>query len=259
MHEQTQRRILLENGISNALKENEFYLVYQPVFQTHNRQLTGFEALIRWQSSTGLIPPDEFIPIAEKSHQIITIGRWIVSQAIQQIGLWNKNRREPLKIAINLSPAQLCDNGFVALVKNLCESHHVAPQLIEFELTETAILESNEQTLAILDDIVRLGCTLALDDFGTGYSSIAHLHSIPLSTVKIDKSLLPVESSSKKTTALLTGLVYMLKALNFNIVAEGIETETHEKICKALNVTSLQGFYYDAGLSVAHINERYIK
>jgi predicted signal transduction protein with EAL and GGDEF domain len=259
MHEQTKRRLILENGIANALKDNEFYLIYQPVFQTQTRKLTGFEALIRWQSSSGLIPPDEFIPIAEKSFQIITIGRWVVSQAIQQISVWNKSRNQLLKIAINLSPAQLCDSEFVVIVKSLCKRYEVAPECIEFELTETAILESNEQTLAFLDDLVRFGCSLALDDFGTGYSSIAHLSSIPLSAVKLDKSLLPIESSPDRVTALITGLVYMLKTLNLNIVAEGVETEAHEKLCKTLNVTSLQGFYYDPGLNVADIHERYIK
>ncbi|MDN2658433.1 MULTISPECIES: putative bifunctional diguanylate cyclase/phosphodiesterase [Neptunomonas] len=261
MQHETQRRLALENGIPKALKDNEFFLVYQPVFSVDNSQLCGFEALIRWQSPAGLIPPDEFIPIAEQSFQIVEIGRWVAEQAIQQISAWNKLRSKNnlLSIAINLSPTQLNDLEFPAIVKRICNAHQLAPSLVEFELTETAILESNSSTLAVLDQLVELGCTLALDDFGTGYSSISHLNSIPLTTVKLDKSLMPLNEKRNKTDALVTGLVQMLKILELDIVAEGVETEQHKTLCQNLNVTRQQGYYFDPGLTAHAVTERYLK
>ena len=135
----------------------------------------------------------------------------------------------------------------------------MAPSLVEFELTETAILESNSSTLAVLDQLVELGCTLALDDFGTGYSSISHLNSIPLTTVKLDKSLMPLNEKRNKTDALVTGLVQMLKILELDIVAEGVETEQHKTLCQNLNVTRQQGYYFDPGLTAHAVTERYLK
>ncbi|SIS40927.1 GGDEF domain-containing response regulator [Neptunomonas antarctica] len=264
MHEQTQRRLTLENNLSKAIVNNEFFLVYQPVFNTSDMSLTGFEALIRWQSPTELISPAEFIPIAEKSHQIVQIGRWVVSQAIQQIAAWNTLLTQPLKMAINLSGAQLRDKEFIPLVERLCRTHNVSPSFIEFELTETTLLEINDVTHAFLNDIIALGCTLALDDFGTGYSSISHLHNTPLSCVKLDKSMLPngQHNPSKhdrdKKVTLMTGLVKMLQTLDLVIVAEGVETEENEQLCKSLGITKVQGFYYDPGLSASDINQRYV-
>ncbi|MFY0657814.1 MAG: EAL domain-containing protein [Neptunomonas phycophila] len=261
MQHETQRRLALENGIPKALKENEFFLVYQPVFSVDNSLLCGFEALIRWQSKAGLIPPDEFIPIAEQSFQIIEIGRWVAEQAIRQLSAWNKLRshNNQLSIAINLSPTQLNDLEFPAIIKRICNAHQLAPSLVEFELTETAILESNSSTLAVLDQLVELGCTLALDDFGTGYSSISHLNSIPLTTVKLDKSLMPLNEKRNKTDALVTGLVQMLKILELDIVAEGVETAQHKTLCQSLNVTRQQGYYFDPGLTAHAVAERYLK
>jgi diguanylate cyclase (GGDEF)-like protein len=261
MHQETQRRLSLENGIPKALKENEFFLVYQPVFTVATDELCGFEALIRWQSKNGLIPPDEFIPIAEQSYHIIEIGRWVAEQAIQQISEWNQQRtpETQLSIAINLSPTQLNDLEFPAIIKSICKRSQLEPALIEFELTETALLESNKTTLAVLEQLVELGCTLALDDFGTGYSSISHLNSIPLRTVKLDKSLMPLNDAHRKTNALITGLVQMLKTLELDIVAEGVETAGHKELCKHLAVTRLQGFYFDPGLTAQAISERYLQ
>lgn len=258
MQDHIERRLTLENGLAQALQKREFFLCYQPMFNVQSKALEGFEALIRWQSAQGLIMPDEFIPVSEQSHQIIGIGRWVLSEAVRQLGLWNRGRSIPLRMAINISANQLADTDLPSITKALCAEHHIEPDLLEFELTETALLDNSSVRVATLEALVGLGCSLALDDFGTGYSSIAHLQNTPLSTVKLDRSMMPSADEAGKSTALLNGLVAMLKELNLSIVAEGVETRAHEQLCQTLGVHRLQGFYYCEGVSAQNITQRYL-
>jgi diguanylate cyclase (GGDEF)-like protein len=259
MQEQTQRRLMLESGLSQALNKHEFVLHYQPVFDLEATALLGFEALIRWQSEGGLVSPDEFIPVAEQAHYINDIGRWVIAEAVHQLSTWNNNRAVPLTMAINISPMQLSDKELPNIIESLCKEYDVAPSLLEFELTETALMNNDNTKTQALSNILALNCSLALDDFGTGYSSISHLQNTPLKTVKIDRSLMPLEGSDdKKQTALLTGLVQMIKALDLSVVAEGIETAAHESLCRTLGVDRVQGYYYSPGLSSNEIAERYL-
>jgi len=258
MQEKTQRRLLLENGLSQALEKREFHLCYQPVFNAQSLKLEGFEALIRWQTSQGLISPDEFIPVAEQTLHIVEIGNWVISEAIRQLGIWNGSRTKPLRMAINISAKQLSEDLLATNIEALCVEHNVSPHLLDIELTETALFKSSRESVAVLKSIVDLNCNLALDDFGTGYSSISHLQNTPLTIVKLDKSLMPSGEGDKKTAALLKGLVQMLNALGLTIVAEGIETLEHQQLCQSLGVHRLQGFYYSAGLSPDEITTKYL-
>ena len=258
MQDRAQQLLTLENGLSMAMERQEFYLYYQPVFQAQTLKLVGFESLIRWKSPQGMVPPDIFIPVAEQTQHIMAIGRWVIAEAISQLGIWNRERAEPMCMAINISAKQLADTELPAFINALCEQHNVAPHLLEFELTETALLENVSARIAVLEGIVGLNCTLALDDFGTGYSSIAHLQNTPLNTVKLDKSLMPTANGQQKATALLNGLVQMLKALNLTIVAEGVEIQTHERLCQTLEVDRLQGFHYSVALPAHEISRQYL-
>ncbi|MBA6287462.1 GGDEF domain-containing response regulator [Colwellia sp. MB3u-4] len=257
MQEQFLQQYQIEANLVGALERDEFILHYQPIVDTVTLQVIGFEALIRWNFQNTLHFPDSFIPIAESSRAIIDIGRWVIAQAIYQISTWNLQSDKALSIAINLSSVQLADRTLISFIKSLIEKYQVPPALIEFELTETALLDNSSQAIAVIESISQLGCHIALDDFGTGFSSVSHLQNFPINTVKIDKSLM-LASHEPKTRALVDGLTAMLHSLGLNIVAEGIEDENNLRLCQQLNIQRIQGYFFSKPLSTACIEKKYL-
>lgn len=256
MQEQFLERYQIEANLIGAVERNEFILHYQPVFETASRKVIGFEALIRWNFQDKLLYPDSFITIAECSRIIIDIGRWVIEQAVYQLSIWNLHPNKEYSIAINLSSVQLSDKTLFTFINDTLQKYHVNPKLIEFELTETALIENSIQSVDTLVSLSNLGCNIALDDFGTGFSSVSHLLNFPISTVKIDKSLI-MSSGEKKTQALITGLSAMLKSLSLNIVAEGIENEHSLHFCQQLNIQRAQGYYFSKPLKAEDIEKFY--
>ena len=263
MQKQFLARIDVENRLRIAIKAKSFELHYQPVFNGNDLNEVGYEALIRWVADDKPMRPDEFIPIAEETRLINELGQWIIEQAIYQLSLWNKQPEEnrdssqARKMAINLSPVQLSDTKLSSFIQDCLNKYNVQAEKIEFELTETALLDVSEQTVKVIESISSLGCKIALDDFGTGYSSISHLHQFPIDTVKIDKSLMPTGSGkdNDKAFRLVKGLVAMANSLELNIVAEGVETLEQVEMCQKLNIQCLQGFFLSKPLSVSHIDD----
>jgi diguanylate cyclase (GGDEF)-like protein len=265
MQKQFLARLEAENRLRKAIKAKSFELHYQPVFNGSNLNEIGHEALIRWVADDNPMYPDEFIPIAEETRLINDLGRWIIEQAICQLSIWashdkaNTNSKgkkvKPRKMAINLSPVQLVDIELTSFIKKCLKKYNVKAEDIEFELTETALLDVTEKTIKVIKKISELGCKIALDDFGTGYSSISHLHQFPIDTVKIDKSLMPTSKNESKNYKLVKGLVAMANSLELNIVAEGVETLAQVEICQTLKIQCLQGFFLSKPLSVASIND----
>ncbi len=257
MQRQSQRRLLLENGLIQAMNNGDFTLAFQPLLNAQDGSIFGFEVLLRWQYELQTIAPDEFIPIAEEAHLMIDIGRWVISQSIKQLAQWNKNRQQPFHLAINVSAVQLADSGLPEWIKNECERAQISPSLLEFEITETALIDNIASRSEMLQSIRDLGSTLALDDFGTGYSSIAHLQNFPLTAVKLDKSIMTDNQGSEKSRALISGLTQMLKALKMEVVAEGIETRANADLCRSLGVDRLQGYYYSKPITAAEVSQTY--
>jgi diguanylate cyclase (GGDEF)-like protein len=257
MQKQFLQQYQIEANLVGALERDEFILHYQPIVDTTTSQVIGFEALIRWNFQNTLHFPDNFIPIAESSRAIIEIGRWVIAQAISQISIWNLQSDKALSIAINLSSVQLADKTLISFIKSIIEKYQVPPALIEFELTETALLENSSQAIAVIESISQLGCHIALDDFGTGFSSVSHLQNFPINTVKIDKSLM-LASNEPKTRALIDGLTAMLHSLGLNIVAEGIENEENLRLCQQLNIQRTQGYFFSKPLSTGCIEKKYL-
>ncbi|MDQ7051339.1 MAG: EAL domain-containing protein [Enterobacterales bacterium] len=251
MQKQFVARFDTENKLRSALKNFEFKLHYQPVFNAKTLHICGFEALIRWTSNGKNYSPDQFIPIAEDSHQINDIGRWVIEEAITQLAKWNVTN-DKLTMSINLSPVQLFDPLLIPHIKLCLNRLSVPARSIEFELTETALLTNSPKTTDMIEQISQLGCKIALDDFGTGFSSISHLHSYPISTVKIDKSLMP--TMEQPDSKLVTGLVSMFQSLELTVVAEGIESSTQLDFCKNLEIQKLQGYHLSKPLSADQIN-----
>lgn len=258
MQEEFLASYLIENQLKQAIQAQKFFLHYQPLICSNSGELIGVEALIRLTLDQKGLSPAEFIPIAEKSHLIFEIGKWVIESAIQQLHLWNKKRQIPLTMAINLSSVQLADQSLVTTIKKQLDYYRVPANLIELELTETALLADCEETSHVIKELSKLGCKISLDDFGTGYSSISHLHTFPINIVKIDKSLMPSASTSLKVKRLLNGLVVLLNSLNVEIITEGIETELDFTTCKKMKVNRLQGFYIDKPMSVEDFENKYM-
>ncbi|MBL4908331.1 MAG: EAL domain-containing protein [Sneathiella sp.] len=249
----------LEIDLASALDKNELTLVYQPVFDIITSEITGVEALLRWKVKDTFIPPDTFIPIAEKSGSIVSIGRWVILEAIKQLYDFNKHRTCHISMAINLSPVQLADIYLIKDIEDCLQQHDIAPELIEFELTETTLLIDNSQSIHTIQAISDLGCKIALDDFGTGFSSLSHLQDYPINTVKIDKSLIASISEKERSKKLVQGMVELIKSLDLEAVAEGVEYQEQLALCKKMNINKVQGYYFEKPIPADMLKSKYLQ
>ncbi len=257
MQAQFLQRYQTEAYLIGALTRNEFVLHYQPIYQLSTNKLTGFEALIRWDYKNTLQYPLSFLEIAECSGIINDIGRWVIQQSLYQISAWNLENSEQLSIAINLSPIQIKDKSLLAFIKSMLTQYNVAPHLVEFELTETTLLESNNETIEFFTSLKQLGCMISLDDFGIGFSSLSHLHNFPIDTVKIDTALI-LKSHEANTKRLITGICRMLQSIDIAIVAEGIENESSLSLCQQLDIDRGQGYFYTKPVDALTIKSNFI-
>ena len=248
----------IEQKLAVALEKNEFTLLYQPIINPESRAMTGVESLIRWESGSEILSPEQFIPVAEKSRLINGIGRWVIAKAIKQLGDWDETSEKPISMSINLSPVQLSDSKLLQCIEDNLTRYDILPERIEFELTETALLADVAQSSMIIQAISDLGCRIALDDFGTGFSSLSHLMKYPIDTVKIDKSLLLNETGTSPNKRLLNGLVYMIRSLGLQTVLEGVEMKKHLDLSRELAVNRIQGYYFERPISAHEFTEKYL-
>ena len=251
-------RIKTEAELRVALVEQQLRLFYQPVINPENNQIVGFEALIRWQVGDELRTPDQFIDVAEETRLIVPIGEWVMEEAISTLARWNRKYNQVLTMVINVSAHQLCDRNFVEKLNSSLIKHKVPAELIDIEVTETALLKETEEARNALVAIDQLRCRLSLDDFGTGYSSVSHLRNYPISVMKIDKSLIPVDETDMKNIALVEGLVSMASILGLEIVAEGVETPYQVSLCHLFNITHVQGYFYSKPKRRKDIENEYL-
>ena len=258
MQEKFHKRLQTEVELRAALEKQQFELYYQPVFAPESETVKGFEALIRWNINGSVRQPDEFIKVAEDTLQIIPIGLWVVEKAISTIAKWNVGRKKPYTMSINVSAIQLRTLDIVDSLIACSSKYQVPAQLIEIELTETALFKDTSMSRQIISVLTENGFRLSLDDFGTGYSSIAHLQNHPISIVKIDKSIMPETPKSTKDIALVEGLVAMATILGLDIIAEGAETQQHIELCKRLNIKRVQGYFYSRPKSCHEIEKLYL-
>jgi len=255
MQEQFLNRFKLESELAIAIRDSQFELFYQPVYGVNGMILTGFEALIRWNKHGKQISPDEFIPVAEEIKLIHPIGRWVIDTALAQLSKWRMVTGLPLNMAINLSPVQLLDKNIVQYISDNVDKHNIPASAVEFELTETALLDNSDVNLNTIRAISGVGCRIALDDFGTGYSSLSHLHQFPIDTVKIDRSLMPDKDGDDYHTRMVKGLVAMIQILDLEIVAEGVELQSQLDLCRTLEIERVQGFLLSEAKTAAEIEK----
>lgn len=251
------RRLRLEHDLKRALEYKEFVLYYQPKICLASGEIQGVEALIRWQHPIlGEVSPGEFIPIAEQSGHIVSIGNWVLSEAIQQIHRWQM-ANTPMRIAINVSSAQLESAIFMEELERQLKEYSISSNLLGVELTE-GMVQDLDVAIPILFKLKQLGVTTYIDDFGTGYSSLAILNQLPIDYIKIDKSFIREVPHNMGQAALVKTIIEMGRSLGFQLVAEGVERAEQAEFLLQNGCHKAQGFYYSHPLPAQEFEKRYL-
>lgn len=242
------RRLELEYKLRQVLKLNEFILHYQPKFSAKTRQLTGIEALIRWQSSEGLISPAEFIPVSEESNLIEHIDHWVIENACtHNMRLINTLGIE-IPVSVNVSARQFYHRDFIQNVATILANTGLPPHLLEIEITESVLIDQTKMFISILNRLKAIGVKLAIDDFGTGYSNIGYLKNFPIDHLKIDQSFVRGLSHDTSNQAILSAIVVLGHHLGLNVIAEGVETEEERVFLTNIGCDEMQGFLFSKAL-----------
>jgi diguanylate cyclase len=238
----------LKSDIYDALARNEFELYYQPQVDASKHTINGVEALIRWHHPTkGFVPPDQFIPIAESLGLINAIGDWVIEEACGQLNTWlslHPDLYQNFKIAINISTHQIRQIDLKAKLCRVLDNNKLPYELVELELTESALIDDIGRCTEKLNELKDLGIQFAIDDFGTGFASFRHLQQLPLQVLKIDKSFIDDICSSEKSYAIVQAMIVMAHALEMEVVAEGVETMEQATLLQNLACDNLQGYYF---------------
>ncbi len=239
-------RVRTENDLRGALKRGEMDLHFQPVVRLPSGATVGYEALIRWRHPTrGLLSPIHFIPLAERARLVNDIGAWVIGKAAETVAEWQLfPDGRAMTVAVNLSAHQLVDTRLPSVVATALEATAIDPALLRLELTESVLLEQSALVERMLAELRELGVGLVLDDFGTGYSSLGYLKRLPLDAIKLDRSFLEALTPGSTDTAIVSATVTLARALNLEVVAEGIETEEQLEAVQGLGVDFAQGFYF---------------
>jgi diguanylate cyclase (GGDEF)-like protein/PAS domain S-box-containing protein len=253
MNKEMVARLRLENGLREVLKRNELFLEYQPQVDMRTGAITGLESLLRWNHrELGLIPPNDFIGIAENSGLIVSIGEWVLRSACTQVQAWQRQGLPVVPVAVNVSAIQFRQQGFCELVGNVLLETGLRPELLELELTES-LLTNADVVAPITAGLRDLGVTLAIDDFGTGYSSLGYLKNFKVNRLKIDRSFIKDVSVDADDAAITIAIIEMARALNLAVLAEGVEEESQLSFLRRQECYTIQGFYFSRPASADKI------
>ncbi|WP_243124306.1 EAL domain-containing protein [Clostridium sp. AWRP] len=245
MYNEILKKVEMEKELRKAIKNNEFILYYQPQVDMENTKVVGFEALIRWNSpKLGWVMPLEFINLAEETGLIIPIGEWVLKTACSQNKIWKDNGYSYDFISINVSPIQLKEDNFAYTVKKVLEETELKPEYLEIEITESVMMESLESNLKVINELKNIGVKVALDDFGSGYSSLNYLKSIPINTLKIDKTFIDGICSDYYEDIITEEIIKLAHRMKLEVVAEGVEEEDQIESLKGKNCNKIQGYYF---------------
>jgi len=253
-YEEAVNQITLEPELLNALRQEQFVLHYQPRIDLNTRRIVGVEALIRWQHpQKGLLYPDTFIPMAEKSGLIVPMGYWVFNKALEDIKLLDAQDCKLSKIGINLSFRQFQDDTLVPTIARLLERSGIHPGRVEFELTETSVALNEQHVSLCITDLNTLGVTFSLDDFGTGYSSFAHLQKLPISTLKLDRSFVQGVTDNPDDAEIVRAIINLAHNLRKDVVAEGAETAEQVAFLERNECDQVQGYYFSKPVSLPQL------
>jgi diguanylate cyclase (GGDEF)-like protein/PAS domain S-box-containing protein len=259
MNERVAEKLSLENQLRQALDKGEFVLHYQPKVNLASGKLTSAEALIRWNDPrTGLVPPFQFIPILEETGLIHEVGRWALHKAIEEYLRWRAAGLAAVRIAVNVSPLQLRNRGFIAEIEQAIGIDAAAAAGLELEITESLIMEDVKHSIASLQAIRAMGVTIAIDDFGTGFSSLSYLSKLPLDTLKIDRSFVIGMTVGPEGLALVSTIISLAHSLKLKVVAEGVETEEQSSLLRLLDCDEMQGFLFSKPVPVEIFETKFL-
>ena len=250
MNAKAQARLSTENFLRMALRRDELQLYYQPRVSFATGEMTGVEALIRWQHPhLGLQLPAQFLSVAEDSGLIVPIGEWVIEEAFRQVALWQKKSGRSMAIAVNLAAAQLFNaNRLVSVIEDSLKKSQLDAHDVELELTESMLLKNTDETANAFKHLGNLGVGIAVDNFGTGYSSLSSLKTLPIDSIKVDSSFVRDIGTDPNDEAIIKAIIAMTHSLKLNVVAEGVETESQYRALRALECDEFQGFYFSKPL-----------
>ncbi|MFO7982681.1 MAG: EAL domain-containing protein [Desulfuromonadales bacterium] len=237
------RNLSIESGLRRALEKDQFRVLFQPQMDVATNRIVGVEALLRWlDPHEGLILPGEFIPLAEETGLICEIGKWMLDNACATMQRWSAKKGSDLILAVNISARQLLQSDFQQQVLDALERHDLPCHLLELEITENVLMQDMEKTASKLRELAQRGVRIAVDDFGTGYSSLSYLQSLPLNTLKIDRSFISEIRSTQEHYSIVNAIISMAEGLELNLVAEGVETQTQLQYLRNLCCPNVQGY-----------------
>jgi len=249
MNARVLHRLEMELGLRKALEREEFLLHYQPIVTFATGQISGVEALVRWQHpERGIVPPNDFIPVAEETGLIVPIGDWVLRTACAQNKAWQDAGLPPVRIAVNLSARQFNQTDLAATVRRALDETGLAPEWLELELTENILMQNAEASLATLERLHAMGVVLSIDDFGSGHSSFGYLKHFPIRTVKVDRDFVQHIATDADDAAIVSAIIAMAHRLKLKVVAEGVETEEQLFYLRSLRCDRLQGFLFSRPL-----------
>lgn len=252
--EEAMRRLDMESSLRLALERDEFFLAYHPQFDLASGRIRSLEALIRWKHpQRGLVPPLEFIPLAEENGLIVPIGAWVLRTACRDALCWQA-AGQPLRVAVNLSAVQFRNPELVGEIAAILRETGLPAEYLELEVTEGALMEDSEATLQTLNALRGMGLQLSLDDFGTGYSSLSYLKRLPLNNLKVDQSFVRGLPADEESLAIVRAIVSLAKNLGFTVTAEGIETREQAMLLAGMACEMLQGYYFSRPVPATEID-----
>jgi len=247
-------RQTLESALRRALEQKEFLLHYQPVVNLETGEITGVEALIRWQQpGRALVPPSLFVPVAEECDLIVPIGRWVLQEACKQARAWQDAGLRHLRVAVNVSAVEFREPGFVDGVRAILSETGLEARYLELELTEGVLMENAKSSAAVLDELKAMGIHLAVDDFGTGYSSLSYLRQFPIDVLKIDQSFIRQITSNLDDSTIIAAIISMGKSLKHVVVAEGIETDQQRAYLQSHHCEEGQGYLFSRPVAASQL------
>ena len=254
MQENSALRLAQSNALKTAIAQHELFLVYQPQVCLRSRQVTGFEALLRWQSQPwGLVPPMDFIPLAEASGLILPISEWVLTTALRQLRSWLDAGIPPLSMAVNISAIQFEQPGFVDQVETLLKKNGLPPELLDLELTEAVAMKNPERSERLIQQLHALGVRLSIDDFGTGYSSLSYLKRFKIDKLKIDREFIREMEHNHDDQTITTTVIQMAQQLSITALAEGVENVAQLDLLLQFGCEQVQGYYYSPPLPAEKI------
>ena len=256
MNVQVLARLDLELALRHALEHEQFILYYQPKVDLRTGRISGVEALLRWRRpGYGLVAPAEFVPVLEDTGLIVRVGAWVIQAACRQIAEWRDSEVGPVHVAVNVSSRQFAEGDLEGEVTRALAQYGVAPELLELELTETALMSNAERTIVVLGKLKKIGVKVAIDDFGTGYSSLAYLQRFPIDKLKIDIAFVRNITSNPNDAAIALAIVSMAHSLKLSVVAEGVESRPQLEYLRRNRCDEIQGFYFSRALPALELGQ----